>query len=123
MCLVPLFDTCSRIYMKLHRLKYLGKFFLRATFIEAKKPVHWSPSSSMALAKAELEYPEGHIPRSVYVIFKVVNVVDIAPNFLKGLLPSLVWLSRLRPYGQFLQIVMPPFYVSWTLCELLQYYS
>ena len=43
----------------------------------------------MALVEAELECPEGHISRSVYAIFKVVNVVDIATNFLKGLLPSL----------------------------------
>ena len=43
----------------------------------------------MNLAKAELQYPEGHISRSVYVVFKVVNVVDTTPNFLKGLLASL----------------------------------
>ena len=43
----------------------------------------------MALAETELEYPEGHISRSVYVVFKVVNVADTTPNFLKGLLPSL----------------------------------
>ena len=60
----------------------------------------------MALAKAELEYPKGHISRSFYVIFKVVNVVDIAPDFLKGLLPSLVWLYRLQPHGQFRQILL-----------------
>ena len=60
------------------------------------------PSSGTNLAKVELEYPEGHISRSVYVIFKVVNVVDMASDFLKGLLPSLVWLSGLQPHGQFL---------------------
>ena len=49
--------------------------------------IHWSPSSDTALAKAELEYPEGHISRSFYAIFKVVNLVDIATNLLKGLLP------------------------------------
>jgi isoleucyl-tRNA synthetase len=29
--------------------------------------VNWSPSSRTALAEAELEYPEGHVSRSVYV--------------------------------------------------------
>ena len=33
--------------------------------------------------------PEGHISRSVYAIFKVVNVADTAADFLKGLLPGL----------------------------------
>ena len=43
----------------------------------------------MTLAEAKLEYPEGHISRSVYAIFKVINIVDTTPNLLKGLLPSL----------------------------------
>ena len=51
--------------------------------------IHWSPSSGTALAEAELEYPEGHISRSVYAIFKVVNIAETTTNFLKGLLPSL----------------------------------
>ena len=68
--------------------------------------IHLSPSSGMALAKAKLEYLEGHISRSVYVIFKVVNVADITPNFLKGLLPNLVWLSGLQPHGKFLQMLL-----------------
>ena len=36
-----------------------------------------------------MEYPEGHISISVYAIFNVVNIVDTAADFLKGLLPSL----------------------------------
>ena len=51
--------------------------------------VYWGPSSRMALAEAKLEYPKGHISRSVYAIFKVVNLADIAANLLKGLIPSL----------------------------------
>ena len=43
----------------------------------------------MALVEAKLEYPKGHISRSVYAIFKVVNIVDTAADFLKGLLHSL----------------------------------
>ena len=72
----------------------------------------------MALAKSELEYLEGHISRSVYVIFKVVNIADIALDFLKGLLPSLVWLSGLQPHGQFLQMLlsqsMVSFFMQWS---------
>ena len=33
--------------------------------------MHWSPSSRTALAEAELEYPEGHVSKSVYVAFDV----------------------------------------------------
>jgi hypothetical protein len=36
-----------------------------------KKPVHWSPSSRTALAEAELEYPEGHTSRSIYVAMPI----------------------------------------------------
>ena len=39
-----------------------------------KKPVHWSPSSKTALAEAELEYPENHISRSIYVGFKTTEL-------------------------------------------------
>ena len=51
--------------------------------------IHWSPSSGTTLAEAELEYLKGHISRSVYAIFKVVNIADTTIDFLKGLLPSL----------------------------------
>lgn len=37
-----------------------------------RKPVHWSPSSRTALAEAELEYPEGHTSRSIYVAMPIV---------------------------------------------------
>jgi len=35
------------------------------------KPVHWSPSSRTALAEAELDYPENHISKSIYVKFRI----------------------------------------------------
>lgn len=38
-----------------------------AALHRGRKPVHWSPSSRTALAEAELEYPEGHTSRSIYV--------------------------------------------------------
>ncbi|MFN9858010.1 MAG: class I tRNA ligase family protein, partial [Pseudanabaena sp.] len=37
------------------------------------KPVYWSPSSHTALAEAELEYPENHVSRSIYVAFPVTQ--------------------------------------------------
>jgi isoleucyl-tRNA synthetase len=36
--------------------------------------VHWSPSSRTALAEAELEYPENHVSKSIYVGFKVTSL-------------------------------------------------
>jgi isoleucyl-tRNA synthetase len=48
------------------------------------KPVHWSPSSRTALAEAELEYPEGHKSKSVYVAFPVATVAAGAPAALAG---------------------------------------
>lgn len=33
--------------------------------------MHWSPSSRTALAEAELEYPEGHTSRSIYVAMPI----------------------------------------------------
>lgn len=48
-----------------------GEMFKRGHIFRGRKPVHWSPSSKTALAEAELEYPEGHISKSIYVAFKV----------------------------------------------------
>ncbi|KAJ1395350.1 Zinc finger, FPG/IleRS-type [Sesbania bispinosa] len=46
---------------------------LKGYIYRGRKPVHWSPSSRTALAEAELEYPEGHVSRSIYAIFRVVS--------------------------------------------------
>ena len=48
-----------------------GEMFKRGYIFRGRKPVHWSPSSRTALAEAELEYPEGHVSKSVYVAFDV----------------------------------------------------
>ena len=42
------------------------------------KPVYWSPSSLTALAEAELEYPDNHVSRSVYVAFKLTQLSEAA---------------------------------------------
>ena len=51
-----------------------GKMFLNGYIYRGLKPVHWSPSSRTALAEAELEYPDEHFSKSVYVSFEVTNI-------------------------------------------------
>ena len=53
------------------------------------KPVHWSPSSQTALAEAELEYPEGHVSRSIYTAFPVTNASQEITGILKDFLSDL----------------------------------
>merc|ERR1719217_1879599 len=53
------------------QLGVFGKMVLNGHIFRGRKPVHWSPSSRTALAEAELEYPEGHTSRSIYVGFAV----------------------------------------------------
>jgi isoleucyl-tRNA synthetase len=55
------------------QIKVFGDMMKKGHIYRGRKPVHWSPSSRTALAEAELEYPENHISRSVYVGFKVVS--------------------------------------------------
>ena len=60
------------------QIKLFGKMVLKGYVYRGLKPVHWSPSSQTALAEAELEYPAGHVSKSIYVGFKV----DQIPNAL-----------------------------------------
>ncbi|MFN5979799.1 MAG: isoleucine--tRNA ligase, partial [Pseudanabaena sp.] len=50
-----------------------GKMVLKGYIYRGLKPVYWSPSSHTALAEAELEYPENHVSRSIYVAFPVTQ--------------------------------------------------
>jgi isoleucyl-tRNA synthetase len=71
-----------------------GEMFLKGYIYRGLKPVHWSPSSKTALAEAELEYPEGHVSRSIYTAFPVTKVAEGLKSSLDGLLPDLgvaVW--------------------------------
>jgi len=56
------------------QIAVFGEMVLKGYIYRGLKPVHWSPSSQTALAEAELEYPEGHTSRSLYVAFKVTSV-------------------------------------------------
>ena len=48
--------------------------FLNGYIYRGMKPVHWSPSSRTALAEAELEYPEEHYSKSIYVSLKITEI-------------------------------------------------
>jgi isoleucyl-tRNA synthetase len=50
--------------------------FQKGFIFRGRKPVHWSPSSRTALAEAELEYPDNHVSKSIYVVFEVVEASD-----------------------------------------------
>ena len=49
---------------------------LNGHIYRGRKPVHWSPSSRTALAEAELEYPDNHKSKSVYVTFPVESLPE-----------------------------------------------
>ena len=56
------------------QLRVFGKMVLNGHIYRGRKPVHWSPSSRTALAEAELEYPEGHTSRSIYVAMPLETI-------------------------------------------------
>ncbi|CAA2996733.1 isoleucine--tRNA ligase, chloroplastic mitochondrial [Olea europaea subsp. europaea] len=56
------------------QIEVFGQMALQGCIYRGRKPVHWSPSSRTALAEAELEYPEDHVSKSVYAVFKLVSV-------------------------------------------------
>lgn len=56
------------------QIEVFGRMFLNGHIYRGFKPVHWSPSSRTALAEAELEYPEGHTSKSIYVSFPVTTL-------------------------------------------------
>jgi isoleucyl-tRNA synthetase len=66
------------------QLHVFGQMVLNGHVYRGRKPVHWSPSSRTALAEAELEYPEGHRSRSIYVAMPVTEEGPNLPDDLKG---------------------------------------
>ncbi|XP_044487178.1 isoleucine--tRNA ligase, chloroplastic/mitochondrial isoform X2 [Mangifera indica] len=71
------------------QIEVFGQMALEGYIYRGKKPVHWSPSSRTALAEAELEYPEGHVSRSIYVIFKILSAPPTSNGLLKEFFPDL----------------------------------
>lgn len=55
------------------QIRVFGQMVEAGHIYRGKKPVHWSPSSRTALAEAELEYPENHTSKSIYLGFKVAT--------------------------------------------------
>ena len=58
------------------QIRVFGEMFQKGFIFRGRKPVHWSPSSRTALAEAELEYPDNHVSKSIYVAFEVVEPSD-----------------------------------------------
>jgi len=65
-----------------------GQMVLKGYIYRGLKSVHWSPSSRTALAEAELEYPDGHVSRSIYAAFQMVSLAESAAA-LEPYLPEL----------------------------------
>ena len=63
------------------QIRVFGEMFQKGFIFRGRKPVHWSPSSRTALAEAELEYPENHVSKSIYVAFEVVEASDALKEF------------------------------------------
>ncbi|MGK7928284.1 MAG: isoleucine--tRNA ligase [Spirulina sp.] len=66
-----------------------GKMALKGYIYRGLKSVHWSPSSKTALAEAELEYPEGHTSRSIYVAFPMIKAAPAVEAKFAEFLPDL----------------------------------
>ena len=71
------------------QIEVFGKMALNGYIYRGLKSVHWSPSSQTALAEAELEYPEGHKSRSIYVAFPIQELTPEAEKHLGEFLPDL----------------------------------
>lgn len=63
------------------QIRVFGEMFKKGFIFRGRKPVHWSPSSKTALAEAELEYPEGHISKSIYVALEVDTPSEALAEF------------------------------------------
>ncbi|GMH18782.1 hypothetical protein Nepgr_020623 [Nepenthes gracilis] len=71
------------------QIEVFGQMALKGYIYRGRKPVYWSPSSRTALAEAELEYPEVHVSKSIYVIFRVVKAPPPLSGLLEDFLPYL----------------------------------
>ncbi|NJL01002.1 MAG: isoleucine--tRNA ligase [Spirulinaceae cyanobacterium RM2_2_10] len=71
------------------QIAVFGRMALKGYIYRGLKAVHWSPSSQTALAEAELEYPEGHTSRSIYVAFPLTQAAPAVAEQLSPFLPHL----------------------------------
>ena len=80
------------------QIEVFGEMFKKGFIFRGRKPVHWSPSSRTALAEAELEYPEGHISKSIYVGFEVDEPSDKLAEFHSDDMPVKVAIWTTTPW-------------------------
>lgn len=66
------------------QIRVFGEMYKKGYIFRGRKPVHWSPSSKTALAEAELEYPDGHVSKSIYVAMDVVSPSEELKQFAEG---------------------------------------
>ncbi|MCG5058377.1 MAG: isoleucine--tRNA ligase [Limnoraphis sp. WC205] len=66
-----------------------AQMVLKGYIYRGLKPVHWSPSSKTALAEAELEYPEGHVSRSLFAAFPMTSLAESVKSELTPFLSDL----------------------------------
>ncbi|KAF9673295.1 hypothetical protein SADUNF_Sadunf10G0009300 [Salix dunnii] len=71
------------------QIEVFGQMAFQGYIYRGRKPVHWSPSSRTALAEAELEYPEGHVSKSIYAIFKLASTPPTSDGLLEEFFPDL----------------------------------
>ena len=71
------------------QIKLFGEMVFKGYIYRGLKPVHWSPSSQTAFAEAELEYPTGHVSKSIYVGFKVDQIPKILTQEISKQAPDL----------------------------------
>jgi isoleucyl-tRNA synthetase len=72
------------------QIAVFGQMALKGYIYRGLKPVYWSPSSQTALAEAELEYPEGHTSRSIYVAFPVKQLSEKLSSQLSSQAPAIL---------------------------------
>jgi isoleucyl-tRNA synthetase len=88
-CSLSIYATVRFFSWFVGQIGVFGQMVLNGHIYRGRKPVHWSPSSGTALAEAELEYPEGHTSRSIYVVFKMTGLGEKFPEELKPFLPDM----------------------------------
>ena len=91
-----IFGDFEKPYMTLQaefeaaQIGVFGDMYKKGFIFRGRKPVHWSPSSRTALAEAELEYPDDHVSKSIYVAFEVDEVSEALKEY-KDDLKVAIW--------------------------------
>ncbi|KAK3335314.1 tRNA synthetases class I-domain-containing protein [Cercophora scortea] len=85
--------TTMDMAYEIKQLRLFQQMISRGLIYRKFKPVYWSPSSSTALAEAELEYNEEHMSTAAYVSFPIVGDYSHLPGLegLTGELFAVIW--------------------------------